>query len=62
MKYVWKFILKDISNAEFLCEKAKDVLPKLLKRYENEQIIANFNPPVAGLRPKVIQALRRLLI
>ena len=62
MKYVWKFILKDISNAEFLCEKAKDVTPKLLKRYDNEQIIAIFDPPGAGLHSKVIQALRRLLI
>jgi tRNA/tmRNA/rRNA uracil-C5-methylase (TrmA/RlmC/RlmD family) len=54
--------LKDISNAEFLCEKAKDVTPKLLKRYDNEQIIAIFDPPGAGLHSKVIQALRRLLI
>ncbi len=32
MKYVWKYIFKDISNAEFLCEKPEDVLPKLIKR------------------------------
>ncbi len=47
---------------EFRCEKAKDVSPKLLKRYENEQIIAIFDPPGPGLHSKVIQALRRLLI
>jgi tRNA (uracil-5-)-methyltransferase len=52
--------LKDISNAEFLCGKAEDVLPNLLKRYENEKIIAIVDPPRAGLHSKVIQALRRL--
>jgi hypothetical protein len=40
-----KIILKDISNGEFLCEKAKDVLPKVLESYENEQIISIIDPP-----------------
>ena len=45
---VWHYL--DITNAEFLCGKAEDVLPNLLKRYETEKVIAIVDPPRAGLR------------
>ena len=40
----------DISNAEFYCGKAEEVLPKLIGRFQNEKVVAVVDPPRSGLR------------
>ncbi|XP_013403739.1 tRNA (uracil-5-)-methyltransferase homolog A [Lingula anatina] len=52
--------LNDISNVEFHCGKAEDVLPELVSsRPCWGNAVAVVDPPRAGLHPKVIHAIRR---
>ena len=44
------FSFTDITNAQFYCSKAEDILPKLIGRYKNEKAVAIVDPPRAGLR------------
>ena len=41
---------KGIENTQFYCSKAEDILPKLIGRYRNEDVVAIVDPPRAGLR------------
>jgi len=52
--------INNISNVEFICGKAEEVLQRITKRYEKEKIVAIVDPPRAGLHNKVIQTLRQL--
>ena len=55
--------LNDITNVEYHCGKAEDVLPNLLKRFTNERVVAIVDPPRAGLRTyKIIFCIRAKLI
>lgn len=47
--FIILFVL-DITNVEFHCGKAEDVLPNILKRFANEKVVAIVDPPRAGLR------------
>lgn len=52
--------LNNLTNVTFKCGKAEDVLPTIIRQYENEKVIAIVDPPRAGLHSKVIQTLRKL--
>ena len=39
-----------ITNAEFICGKAEDVLPSLMWRLSGQEVIMVVDPPRAGLR------------
>jgi len=39
-----------ITNAEFICGKAEDVLPSLMWRLSGQEVIVVVDPPRAGLR------------
>jgi tRNA (uracil-5-)-methyltransferase len=40
----------EITNAEFHCGKAEEVLPWLIRRYGDKDVVAVVDPPRAGLR------------
>ncbi|KAI8505199.1 tRNA methyltransferase 2 [Branchiostoma belcheri] len=48
-----------IENAEFLCGKAEDILPDLVRRLYNTELVAVVDPPRAGLHSRVISVLRK---
>jgi len=43
--------ITDVTNAEFICGKAEDVLPSLMWRLSGQEVIMVVDPPRAGLRP-----------
>ncbi|XP_077097202.1 tRNA (uracil-5-)-methyltransferase homolog A [Siphateles boraxobius] len=48
-----------LTNVEFLCGKAEDVLPTVLNAVVSPNVTAIVDPPRAGLHSKVILAIRR---
>jgi len=44
------YIAADVTNAEFICGKAEDVLPSLMWRLSGQEVIVVVDPPRAGLR------------
>ncbi|KAJ3603949.1 hypothetical protein NHX12_028690 [Muraenolepis orangiensis] len=51
--------LNGLTNVEFHCGKAEDVLPKILNALVSPNVTAIVDPPRAGLHSKVVLALRR---
>ncbi|XP_060928303.1 tRNA (uracil-5-)-methyltransferase homolog A [Limanda limanda] len=51
--------LNGLSNVEFHCGKAEDVLPNILNALVSPSVTAIVDPPRAGLHSKVILAIRR---
>ncbi|XP_053276283.1 tRNA (uracil-5-)-methyltransferase homolog A [Pleuronectes platessa] len=51
--------LNGLSNVEFHCGKAEDVLPNILNALVSPRVTAIVDPPRAGLHSKVILAIRR---
>ncbi|XP_003801760.1 tRNA (uracil-5-)-methyltransferase homolog A isoform X1 [Otolemur garnettii] len=49
----------ELSNVEFHCGRAEDLMPALISRLASQQLVAILDPPRAGLHSKVILALRR---
>ncbi|XP_040859694.1 tRNA (uracil-5-)-methyltransferase homolog A [Ochotona curzoniae] len=49
----------ELSNVEFHCGKAEDLVPALVSRLASQQLVAILDPPRAGLHSKVILAVRR---
>jgi len=53
--------LNGITDAEFLCGKAEDVLPKHFERSVGGrgEVVGIVDPPRGGLHPHVVQVIRR---
>lgn len=51
--------INGITNAEFICGKAEDVLPNLMWRLAGQEVVVVVDPPRAGLHADVIRAVRR---
>ncbi|XP_078680052.1 tRNA (uracil-5-)-methyltransferase homolog A-like [Branchiostoma floridae x Branchiostoma belcheri] len=51
--------INGIENAEFLCGKAEDILPDLVRRLYSTELVAVVDPPRAGLHSRVISVLRK---
>ncbi|KAB0406854.1 hypothetical protein E2I00_006177, partial [Balaenoptera physalus] len=49
----------ELSNVEFHCGRAEDLVPALVSRLASQQLTAVLDPPRAGLHSKVILAVRR---
>ncbi|XP_047416152.1 tRNA (uracil-5-)-methyltransferase homolog A isoform X6 [Sciurus carolinensis] len=49
----------ELSNVEFHCGRAEDLVPTLVSRLASQQLVAILDPPRAGLHSKVILAIRR---
>ncbi|XP_027628409.1 tRNA (uracil-5-)-methyltransferase homolog A [Tupaia chinensis] len=49
----------DLSNVEFHCGRAEDLVPALVSRLASQQLVAVLDPPRAGLHSKVILAIRK---
>lgn len=49
----------ELSNVEFHCGRAEDLLPPLVSRLASQQLVAVLDPPRAGLHSKVILAIRK---
>ncbi|XP_020016248.1 tRNA (uracil-5-)-methyltransferase homolog A isoform X2 [Castor canadensis] len=49
----------ELSNVEFHCGRAEDLVPALVNRLASQQLVAILDPPRAGLHSKVILAVRR---
>ncbi|XP_057599955.1 tRNA (uracil-5-)-methyltransferase homolog A isoform X3 [Hippopotamus amphibius kiboko] len=49
----------EVSNVEFHCGRAEDLVPALVSRLASQQLVAVLDPPRAGLHSKVILAVRR---
>ncbi|XP_059884567.1 tRNA (uracil-5-)-methyltransferase homolog A [Delphinus delphis] len=49
----------ELSNVEFHCGRAEDLVPALVSRLASQQLMAILDPPRAGLHSKVILAVRR---
>lgn len=49
----------ELSNVEFHCGRAEDLVPALVSKMASQQLIAILDPPRAGLHSKVILAIRR---
>ncbi|XP_063082190.1 tRNA (uracil-5-)-methyltransferase homolog A isoform X4 [Cavia porcellus] len=49
----------ELSNVEFHCGRAEDLVPALVSRLVSQQLVAILDPPRAGLHSKVILAIRR---
>uniref|UniRef100_A0A8P0NG25 tRNA (uracil-5-)-methyltransferase homolog A n=2 Tax=Canis lupus familiaris TaxID=9615 RepID=A0A8P0NG25_CANLF len=49
----------ELSNVEFHCGRAEDLVPALVSRLASQQLVAILDPPRAGLHSKVILAVRR---
>lgn len=47
-----------ITNVEFICGKAEDVILTAIKKCESSEIIAVVDPPRAGLHQKVLKVIR----
>ena len=42
--------LNGLTNVEYYCGKAEDVLPGILRRFKDDKVIVILDPPRAGLR------------
>ncbi|NXA39117.1 TRM2A methyltransferase, partial [Eudromia elegans] len=51
--------MNELSNVEFYCGKAEDIVPSLINVLAPQNLITIVDPPRAGLHSKVILALRR---
>ncbi|KAM9622995.1 tRNA (uracil-5-)-methyltransferase homolog A isoform 1-T2 [Trichechus inunguis] len=51
--------MNELSNVEFHCGRAEDLVPTLVSRLAAQQLVAILDPPRAGLHSKVILAVRR---
>lgn len=53
--------LNDVSNCDFVCGKAEDVMNRLLNQYAGQytDVVAIADPPRAGLHRTVLRAIRR---
>ncbi|XP_059340875.1 tRNA (uracil-5-)-methyltransferase homolog A isoform X1 [Ammospiza nelsoni] len=51
--------INELSNIEFYCGKAEDIVPSLMNVLAPQNLITIVDPPRAGLHSKVILALRR---
>ncbi|XP_058137856.1 tRNA (uracil-5-)-methyltransferase homolog A isoform X2 [Dasypus novemcinctus] len=51
--------MNELSNVEFHCGRAEDLVPALVSRLATQQLVAILDPPRAGLHSKVILAVRR---
>ena len=49
-QYTLCFTFAGVTNAEFICGKAEDVLPNLMWRLSGQEVIVVVDPPRAGLR------------
>ncbi|XP_077016515.1 tRNA (uracil-5-)-methyltransferase homolog A isoform X1 [Tamandua tetradactyla] len=49
----------ELSNVEFHCGRAEDLVPALVSRLAAQQLVAVLDPPRAGLHSKVLLAVRR---
>ncbi|XP_037850693.1 tRNA (uracil-5-)-methyltransferase homolog A isoform X2 [Chlorocebus sabaeus] len=49
----------ELSNVEFHCGRAEDLVPALVSRLASQHLVAILDPPRAGLHSKVILAIRR---
>ncbi|XP_008695814.1 tRNA (uracil-5-)-methyltransferase homolog A isoform X2 [Ursus maritimus] len=49
----------ELTNVEFHCGRAEDLVPTLVSRLASQQLVAILDPPRAGLHSKVILAVRR---
>ncbi|XP_012589727.1 PREDICTED: tRNA (uracil-5-)-methyltransferase homolog A isoform X2 [Condylura cristata] len=49
----------ELSNVEFHCGRAEELVPALVSRLASQQLVAILDPPRAGLHSKVILAIRR---
>ncbi|XP_008582755.1 PREDICTED: tRNA (uracil-5-)-methyltransferase homolog A isoform X1 [Galeopterus variegatus] len=49
----------ELSNVEFHCGRAEDLVPTLVSRLASQELVAVLDPPRAGLHSKVILAVRR---
>ncbi|KAK2099645.1 tRNA methyltransferase 2 [Saguinus oedipus] len=49
----------ELSNVEFHCGRAEDLVPALVSRLASQHLVAILDPPHAGLHSKVILAIRR---
>ncbi|CAF0956084.1 unnamed protein product [Rotaria sordida] len=50
--------LNNINNIDFIAEKIESIIHKLVKKYDQQRLIAILDPPRAGVHRKVIQTLR----
>ncbi|NXI36259.1 TRM2A methyltransferase, partial [Galbula dea] len=51
--------INELSNTEFHCGKAEDIVPSLINVLAPENLVTIVDPPRAGLHSKVILAIRR---
>ncbi|XP_025068106.1 tRNA (uracil-5-)-methyltransferase homolog A isoform X2 [Alligator sinensis] len=51
--------INELSNVEFHCGKAEDIVPSLINILASQNLITIVDPPRAGLHSKVILAIRR---
>ncbi|NP_001412033.1 tRNA (uracil-5-)-methyltransferase homolog A isoform 7 [Mus musculus] len=52
-------LTNELSNVEFHCGRAEDLVPGLVSRLSSHQLVAVLDPPRAGLHSKVILAIRK---
>lgn len=52
-------LTNELSNVEFHCGRAEDLVPGLVSRLSSQRLVAVLDPPRAGLHSKVILAIRR---
>ncbi|XP_034499240.1 tRNA (uracil-5-)-methyltransferase homolog A isoform X2 [Ailuropoda melanoleuca] len=57
--YHWPGTGPELTNVEFHCGRAEDLVPTLVSRLASQQLVAILDPPRAGLHSKVILAVRR---
>lgn len=48
-----------VENAEFICGKAEDLMPSLMRQIEGQEVVAVVDPPRAGLHSDVIRVIRK---
>lgn len=49
----------ELSNVEFHCGRAEELVPALVSRLASQQLVAILDPPRAGLHSKAVLAVRR---
>ncbi|XP_070331900.1 tRNA (uracil-5-)-methyltransferase homolog A isoform X1 [Odocoileus virginianus] len=49
----------ELSNVEFHCGRAEELVPTLVSRLASQQLVAVLDPPRAGLHSRVVLAVRR---
>lgn len=52
-------LTNELSNVEFHCGRAEDLVPGLVSKLSSQQLVAVLDPPRAGLHSKVILAMRK---